>query len=66
MLSDAKNVYDAWERVQTCGLQMEERRSSIVVLGIKERLNQTNVKCRWVSGDQELADGLTEPWKGNN
>ena len=64
ILSDAKNVYDALERVQTCGLQMEERRSSIEALGIKERLNQTNVKCRWVSGDQELADGLTKPWKG--
>ena len=43
---------------------MEERRTSIEVLGIHERLNQANVRCRWVSGDQELADGLTKPWKG--
>ena len=43
---------------------MEERRISIEVLGIRERLNQANVRCRWVSGDQELADGLMKPWKG--
>ena len=64
LLNDAKNVYNALEGVQTCGLQMEERRTSIEVLDIRERLNQANVKRRWVSGDKELAYGLTKPWKG--
>ena len=44
---------------------MEERRTAIELLGIKERLRQANVRCRWVSGDQELADGLTKPWQGD-
>ena len=64
LISDSKNVYDGLEKVETSGLQMEERRTAIELLGIKERLAQANIRCRWVSGDQELADGLTKPWQG--
>lgn len=64
LISDSKNVYDGLEKIETSGLQMEERRTAIELLGIKERLAQACVKCRWVSGDQELADGLTKPWQG--
>ena len=65
LISDSKNVYDGLEKIRTSGLQMEERRTAIELLGIKERLRQANVRCRWVSGDQELADGLTKPWQGD-
>ena len=65
LISDSKNVYDGLEKIETSGLQMEERRTAIELLGIKERLQQANVRCRWVSGDQELADGLTKPWQGD-
>ena len=64
LISDSKNVYDGLEKVETSGLHMEERRTAIELLGIKERLAQANIRCRWVSGDQELADGLTKPWQG--
>lgn len=64
LISDSKNVFDRLERIQTSGLQMEERKTAIELVGIKERLSQANVKCKWVSGDQELADGLTKPWQG--
>ena len=42
---------------------MEEKRTAIELLAIKERLKQANVNLKWVDGDQELADGLTKPWR---
>ena len=36
LISDSKNVYDGLEKVETSGLQMEERRTAIELLGIKE------------------------------
>ena len=63
LVCDAKNIYDGIMKIESSGLQMEERRTAIELLGIKERLRQANVCLRWVNGDQELADGLTKPWK---
>jgi len=62
-VSDSKNTYDALSRIETSGLQLEERRTAIELLGIKERLEQAGVQPRWVDSDQELADGLTKPWR---
>ena len=61
--SDARNIYDGVCKVQTSGLHMEEKRTAIELLATRERLNQANVCLRWVDGEQELADGLTKPWK---
>ena len=44
------------------GLRMEEKRSAIELLRVKERLPQARVVIRWVDGDRELADCLTKPW----
>jgi hypothetical protein len=63
MICDARNIYDGICKVETSGLHMEEKRTAIELLAIKERLNQANVCLRWVDGEQELADGLTKPWK---
>ena len=63
MVCDAKNIYDGVVKVETSGLHMEEKRTAIELLAIKERLQQANVSLKWVNGDQELADGLTKPWK---
>ena len=62
LVSDSKNVYDALVKVETSGLHMEEKRTAVELLGIKERLGQARVTIRWVDGDQELADSLTKPW----
>ena len=62
VVCDARNVYDGLAKVETSGLHMEEKRTAIELLGVKERVQQANVMIRWVDGDQELADSLTKPW----
>lgn len=39
---------------------MEEKRTAIELLAIKERLQQALVTLKWVDGEQELADALTK------
>jgi hypothetical protein len=63
MVCDARNIYDGVVKVETSGLQMEEKRTAIELLAIKERLSQAKVLLKWVDGEQELADGLTKPWR---
>ena len=63
MVCDARNIFDGIVKVETSGLHMEEKRTAIELLAIKERLGQARVTLKWVDGDQELADGLTKPWK---
>ena len=63
MVCDAKNVYDGVVTVQTSGLKMEEKRTALELLAIRERLGQAAVSLRWVNSDQELADGMTKPWR---
>ena len=63
MVCDARNISDGVVKVETSGLQMEEKRTAIELLAIKERLSQARVSLKWVDGEQELADGLTKPWK---
>lgn len=63
LVCDARNIFDGIVKVETSGLQMEEKRTAIELLAIKERLKQARVELKWVDGEQELADGLTKPWK---
>ncbi len=63
VVCDARNIFDGVVKVETSGLQMEEKRTAIELLAIKERLKQARVELKWVDGEQELADGLTKPWK---
>ena len=42
---------------------MEEKRTAIELVAVKERLKQADVDLKWVDGEQELADGLTKPSK---
>ena len=63
LVGDARNIYDGINKVETSGLHMEERRTAIELLSIKERLRQARVTLKWVDGEQEMADGLTKPWK---
>ena len=62
LICDAKNMYDALHRIETSGLQLEEKRTAAQCLGIKEPLKRANLMLRWVDSDQELADGLTKPF----
>ena len=60
LIVDARNIYDGLSRVESSGLQMEEKRTAIELLAIKERLHQAAVDLKWVDGEQEHADGLTK------
>ena len=40
---------------------MEEKRTTLELLGIKERLQEAQVTICWVDGDRELADDLMKP-----
>lgn len=60
LILDSKNLYDALSRIQTSGLQLEEKRTAIEVLTIRERTVETGIQIRWVDSDQQLADGLSK------
>ncbi|CAL1141395.1 unnamed protein product, partial [Cladocopium goreaui] len=63
LILDCKNLYDAMCRIQSSGLQLEERRTAIDVLSIRERTLETGIQVRWTDSDQQLADGLSKPQK---
>ena len=61
MVCDAKNLYDAvYNRVESSGLHLEEKRTAIEVLSIRERTCAAGVRLRWVDSDQQFADGLSK------
>ena len=62
LILDSKNLFDAMSRIETSGLQLEEKRTAIEVLSIRERTKDTGIIVRWVDSDQELADGLSKPF----
>ena len=49
--------------LKTSGLQLEEKRTAIEVLSIRERTKHTNILVKWVDSDQQLADNLSKPFK---
>ena len=61
MILDSKNLYDAMARIETSGLHLEEKRTAIDVLSIRERSRHAGFVVKWVDSDQQLADGLSKP-----
>ena len=62
LIMDSKNLFDAMSRIETSGLQLEERRVAIEILSIRERTRQTGIVVKWCDSDQQLADGLSKPF----
>ena len=62
VVTDSKNLYDSVSRIETSGLQLEERRLALEVLSIRERVRATGMQLRWVDSDQQLADNLSKPF----
>ena len=62
LIMDSKNLYDAMSRIETSGLQLEEKRVAIEILSIRERTKQTGICVKWCDSDQQLADGLSKPF----
>ena len=62
VVTDSKNLYDSVNRIETSGLQLEERRLALEVLSIRERSKAIGAQLRWVDSDQQLADNLSKPF----
>ena len=60
MVCDSRNLYDALEKIESSGLHLEEKRTAIEVLSIRERTRATGITIRWCDSDQQLADGLSK------
>ena len=60
LVCDSRNLFDALSKIETSGLHLEEKRTAIEVLSIRERTRATGIEIRWVDGDQQLADGLSK------
>ena len=48
---------------KSSGLQLEEKRTAIELLAIKQRLLQASIFLRWVNSGQQLSDALTKSWQ---
>ena len=62
VVTDSKNLYDSVHRIETSGLQLEERRLALEVLSIRERIKSAGMHFKWVDSDQQLADNLSKPF----
>ena len=60
MVCDSRNLYDALEKIESSGLHLEEKRTAVEVLSIRERTKAAGISIRWCDSDQQLADGLSK------
>ena len=62
MVTDAKSLYDAVQKglVNTSGLGLTEKYSSLELLSVMERLERGQTETRWVDSHAQLADALTK------
>lgn len=60
IVTDSKNMYDSVMKIESSGLQLEERRLAVEVLSYRDRLQAAGIDCRWVDSDQQLADTLSK------
>ena len=59
LICDSRNAYDGIAKVETSGLHMEEKRTAIELLGIKDRLEQANVTGKRIFGPVQKHTILT-------
>ena len=59
MVTDAKALFDSFHREGGCS-SVVDRRVSLEVMVLKERLLQLGGSLRWMSSERQFADGLTK------
>ena len=62
VVTDSKNLCDSVVRIESSGLQLEEKRLALEVLSIRERVAAAGVLYKWVDSDQQLGDPLSKPF----
>ena len=60
LVTDCKAFYDGVVRSQSAGLGLEERRTAIEALALRNALDEGNTVVRWVHSHAQIADGLTK------
>eukprot|EP00959_Pyramimonas_sp_CCMP1952_P289053 6045295-Pyramimonas_sp.AAC.1 len=58
LVVDAKALYDAAQKESITSFQ--DKRTGIEVLALRERMEATMTRWRWVSSGRQCADGLTK------
>ena len=59
MITDAKALYDSYHR-EGFGTSVIDKRVSLEVRVVKERLQALGGQLRWMSSERQMADGLTK------
>ena len=59
LVTDCKAFYDGVVRSQSAGLGLEERRTAIEALALRNALDEGQTTVRWVHSHAQIADGLT-------
>ena len=60
LITDSKALYDSLMKNESACLGLEERRSGIEGLALKESLGLSGCSVRWIHSHAQLADGLTK------
>ena len=59
IVTDAKSLYDGVEKRESFSAGLQDRRSGIEVVAIRQQVRDQGIKVRWTNSDQQIADGLT-------
>ena len=60
VVTDAKSLYDGVEKRESFSAGLQDRRSGIEVVAIRQQVRDQVVKVCWTNSDQQIADGLTK------
>ena len=60
LIIDAKGVFDAIHRSESAVLSMQEKRSAVEGLALREAIGRTQTLLRWCHSEASVADALTK------
>ena len=59
LIIDAKGVFDAIHRNESAALSMQDKRSAVEGLALREAIGRTRTLLRWCHSEANVADALT-------
>ena len=60
LIIDAKGVFDAIHRNASAALSMQDKRSAVKGLALREAIGRTRILLRWCDSEANVADALTK------
>ena len=60
-ITDCKSLHGAFEKNESLGLGLSEKRTSMEVTATRQQMRATGIQTRRVHSDRQLADVLTKP-----